>query len=372
MNHQLGSQLSLLINKTKDGGHDDDTVDRINYAKTAFILAGFALFVMAIQNIGDPITCWVPAEYPETWNRYIRQYCFVENTYYANISYLPNDVEERENNEIIYYQWIPYILAGQAFLAYLPKLIFMMTYSFSETNISDLIQTCFKETRAGQKDQVEKTNSLLVRKLYQLPVQKNPTMIKSTIYLTTTYLGQKVIAIIFLFCQLLILNFFIQSNDIFWGFKITYKLLSGYDWRVTKFFPRVTFCDLETRDLGQSRKHTLQCILPYNMFIEKIYIFLWIFFFFMIIVSVLNLFYWLYRIFNRESKYKMVKSALKIQDDPKIRSATRDDIDCFINKTLLYDGATVLRLVESNSGYVNMVDLCAKLFESREHCNKYE
>uniref|UniRef100_A0A0N4ZN90 Innexin n=1 Tax=Parastrongyloides trichosuri TaxID=131310 RepID=A0A0N4ZN90_PARTI len=372
MNNQLGSRLNFLISKTRDISHDNDTVDRINYSYTAFTLAGFALFVMTIQNIGAPITCWVPAEYPGTWESYIRQYCFVENTYYSNLTNLSSDQEERENNEIIYYQWIPYILAGQAFLAFLPKLIFTMVYSFSETNINDLIQMCYKDIRAGKREEVSKTNSMLVKKLYQLPQQKSQSIIKSTSYLTVAYLGQKVLAIIVLFIQLLILNFFIQSSDIFWGFKITYTLLSGYDWRTTKFFPRVTFCDLETRDLGQSRKHTLQCILPYNMFIEKFYIFLWLAFFFMIIVSTINLIYWLFIIFNRKVKFNMVHNALRIQDEEKLKYASVDDINSFINKTLLYDGATVLRLVECNSGYVNMTDLCAKLYLSKDIYDKME
>lgn len=80
------------------------------------------------------------------WERYIENYCFVENTYYVNVSaalsnagnggggsayHFPSDRRVRKRYELRYYQWIPYILSLQAVLCFAPKLIFKVLYSFS-------------------------------------------------------------------------------------------------------------------------------------------------------------------------------------------------------------------------------------------------
>lgn len=49
-----------------------------------------------------------------------------------------------------------------------------------------------------------------------------------------------------------------------------------------------------------------------NMFIEKIWIFVWIWFFVFLIVSVVNLFVWLYRTLAMSSKVRLVTDALRV------------------------------------------------------------
>ena len=50
----MDAKLRSLIQKVKKE-HDDDAVDRAIYATTVYILAFFAILIMAKQYVGEPL-----------------------------------------------------------------------------------------------------------------------------------------------------------------------------------------------------------------------------------------------------------------------------------------------------------------------------
>ncbi|KIH49897.1 Innexin, partial [Ancylostoma duodenale] len=81
------------------------------------------------------------------------------------------------------------------------------------------------------------------------------------------------------------------------GLRVVVDALNGRQWKNSGNFPRVTFCDLEVRELGGAvHRWSLQCVLMINMFNEKIFVFLWWWFCMLLFVSILNLFRWIIRL----------------------------------------------------------------------------
>ncbi|MCP9260144.1 Innexin [Dirofilaria immitis] len=107
--------------------YDDDVVDRCNYLLTNIMLIICAITVAAKQYVGEPLQCWVPAEFQNSWEQYIENFCFIESTYFLPFADdIPTDATIRDQHQIQYYQWIPFILILQALLFLIPRAIWTM------------------------------------------------------------------------------------------------------------------------------------------------------------------------------------------------------------------------------------------------------
>uniref|UniRef100_A0A1I8FPT9 Innexin n=1 Tax=Macrostomum lignano TaxID=282301 RepID=A0A1I8FPT9_9PLAT len=253
MDFALFETVRNFYHLSADSKLDDDYVDRLNRYWTALILVLSAIVLSTKQIVGEPMKCWTPQEFKDPWIQYAEDYCWVKNTYFVPKNQeLAADPNIRRTQEIIYYQWIPYMLAVQAFLYYLPAMVWrLFNWKSAKNNgmdgISYQLSTNFRIRSQSERREVFYNKS----------------------YLTCLYLFTKLMYSINAIGQFFLLSsFFGRSVDSL--FLVARDLALGVEWHQTGHFPRLL---------------SLQCVLAINIFTEKVFVFLG---FWMLLVALLR------------------------------------------------------------------------------------
>lgn len=131
-------------------------------------------------------------------------------------------------------------------------------------------------------------------------------------------------------------------------------------------FPRITLCDFDIRQMANIQRYTVQCVLPINLFNEKVYLFLWFWFVMVAFLTFYNLLKWIYLIVVKRNNYAYVKKYLKISGKPLQPS---DKIVCkkFAEHYLRDDGCFATRMISINTSDLVVTDMISSMFlEFRE------
>jgi hypothetical protein len=353
----------------------DDPVDRLNYFVTSSLLAFFAIMVSAKQYVGSPIQCFMPMEFRSGWEQYAEDYCFIQNTYYIPISeQVPEGHDERQKAEFGYYQWVPVVLALQAVLFYLPNWLWKTLHQQSgldlDTAISDAskLRTLHSTER---RQEIGKLCTYISESLEMNEAQRIPRRILCFrmgqhlgSYVTMLYLFIKICYLLNILLQFTILNNFLETSHTFWGVHTFVQLWQGSDWEETAIFPRVTLCDFRVRRLANIHNYTVQCVLMINMFNEKIYLFIWFWFAFVLISTFINFIYCCFTLIPPASRERTIRNFLKQEKLQHLTEMpdTKNIIRRFTNSALCPDGVLLLRFIEGHSGAIVARDVTATLF----------
>ncbi|XP_067940884.1 innexin unc-9-like [Watersipora subatra] len=362
---------------------DDDAYDRLSSRYSVAICLVFAFLISGGQYIGDPIDCWTPAEFSGQWTKYADQYCWVKNTYYVPMTQSIPDHDQRSGLEITYYQWTPIILAFQALLFVIPGLLWKVFSSGAGYDIHQIVLTCNKsdllnpEKRDGVIAYVTSHLDRLLgyRREYRdgglarmrQRVAEKGCMVGKRYgnYLFILYIVVKFFYIGVALLQLYALNIIIGSGYHLYGVQVISDLINNQGWEASPFFPRVTLCDFRIRKLGQNlHKYTVQCVLPYNLFNEKIYIFLWWWLVFVAAMSCIGVLVWLVTLLPKSNmrfvgKYLKVMNRLSGQSDKE-----RKLVSEFTNRYLRQDGVFVLRMVSSHVNDLTAAEIICSLWDN--------
>jgi hypothetical protein len=121
------------------------------------------------------------------------------------------------------------------------------------------------------------------------------------------------------------------------------------------------------RDVAQVHTYTVQCVLPINLFNEKVFMFVWFWLAFVSFVNFYDVIAWIMRVFFGNVRYQYVKYRIELmQQESHLRKFICKD---FVFRYLQQDGCFVLRLVAMNSSDLVASELINELW--RKYTEKY-
>ncbi|XP_018334617.1 innexin inx2-like [Agrilus planipennis] len=271
--------------------HIDNFVFKLHYRLTVIVLVVSSVLITTKQFFGDPIDC----EMDGTFNNMFDTYCWIYNTHIIKNT-LENEIlpglgnyhdhiktetpEAADSDEGIikqkYYQWICIVLALQALLFYTPRYI-------------------WKNWEGGRLKMLAKDlgGPLLTSNWDQ---EAKDRLINYIVHGKDCH---NVYAIRFLFCelfnlinvvsQIVLTNWFLSGQ--FSGLHVFTDLMNGED-PLKMVFPKLVKCTYNSYgSSGSIQKRDALCILPLNVFNEKLYLIMWFWFYFLSLLSAVALLY---------------------------------------------------------------------------------
>lgn len=332
---------------------NDDIVFRLHRQLTVLILFAFSIIVTARQYIGDPIDCLPKSEISSDL---LDTYCWIHTTFSIESAWnktigtevpYPGIDNSRGSDRVhhYYYQWVCFFLFIQALLFYLPRFLWK---SFENHRLSSIVMDLHSPI---------------------LSHDERSRQIKIFINYFIAHLGYNgIFTFQYYFCQILC---FANVVGQMWA---TDWFLNGefstYGWRVwfftdqtdpglrfdpmVKVFPTMTKCTFyKYGHSGDIEKFDTICILIVNILNQKLYFFLWNWFWFLSIITGIWLAYRLIIVFWPQVRSLVIRGRSKMiknDDDLKIVLRSISFADWF-----------VLDLIATNVDSMNFKDIIREL-----------
>lgn len=245
--------------------------------------------------------------------------------------------------------------------------------SFTGISVATLTDAAIECQRKTDPEARTKTLTYMInhmtrflRELYRLQMMASPFARLWYIfygnYLAVMYIFVKLIYIGNVIGQLFLLNEFLGSKYHYYGYEVLLNLINGRSWTTSDRFPRITLCDFKIRVLGHVNRYTVQCALPINLFNEKIFTFLWFWFLFVAIATLISMIIWAVRLAYLPGLVKYVKTKLVAMD--KLDHASDKVVKKFTEHYLKRDGLLVIWLVGKNSSDLIAAEFVCGLFKN--------
>ncbi|XP_014770299.1 innexin unc-9 [Octopus bimaculoides] len=355
---------------------NEDLCSAISHTWTVFLLIIFAVIVTFTYLIGEPIHCLAPPNWPKQEVNYAKSYCWVSNTYYIGMKYpIPTDPTSRTEEEVTYYQWAPIIFLFMATLFKTPDMVWRFVNSMSGIRLKKIIalaQSSLLESPEKYKMNIRNIACFIdmwlegcwKRKLHRVVTIKGrnlnvswlPFSKKEGTYFISFYIFVKFLFTVNVIGQFFLLNAFLSDNF------TPYDIFRTIPSKGSARFPRVTLCDLELRQLQNIHLYTLQCVLPVNLFNEKIFIFLWFWLIFVAVVTCANVVLWIYRAIFSKRQSKYVLHHLSPSKNILIKADGKKMFKHFTTDYLRNDGFFILRMIAKNTTNLVLEDLLKELW----------
>lgn len=289
-----------------------------------------------------------------------------------------------------YYQWSPFILMFMGLCFYFPRMLWRALNNRSGLDMDKLVEIAmkvddkeFKKEREQRIEQIAHIIQTYIENRYSSGSggsNKKPLQILNYVLFwrrrhLSSYLFILFTVVKFLFffnsiLQIILLNAFLGNEYHLFGFDVIRKVIGGVDWGESKRFPRVTLCDFHIREIGIVHRYTVQCVLPINLFNEKIFLILWFWILILTTFNAFDFFAWLLRILKTDSRTSYVVRKLRMVHG-KTETLTKDSDDArdFVQRYLQADGCFALRLLARNGHDLIVGEVIEHLFRDYRRKN---
>lgn len=321
----------------------NDGYDKLSYYYSVLILLFFALVVSMKQFNGEPMQCMSPSEFKSDWTKYVETYCFIQHTYFVSFeeTSLSNNVKHN-SRKINYYQWVPFILVIQAAMFYIPSCFWALSRSFASINVNLILENAIEVNVIDpeKRETLVQNISSYMRKCFKLGRSSCKVPFLSVLYFITKmlYLTNVILQVIFL-------THFMGGKEVFNHLRMGNESIH---------FPKISYCDLNLRVLGNVHTHTVQCLLTINTLNERIFIFLWFWCILVATGALINFIYWVITYISYSCTLRIFRNYLHTSDSEIVKK--------FLFQYLRCDGILILRFINTHTDKTVVSELITKLF----------
>lgn len=173
-------------------------------------------------------------------------------------------------------------------------------------------------------------------------------------YLVILYLVVKLLYILNCIGQLLLISILLGRNYYIYGASIFRDIIQGKGYADSEYFPRVTMCKFQVRELGLknfSHEYNVQCVLPINLFNQQIFTFLWFWYLVLLIINTSALLIWIYR-FIPINQYNYAIRRIKLM---RIRLVENSKLKKKAPKKVTYKQSVISDEIENNEQKILVV-----------------
>ncbi len=237
----------------------------------------------------------------------------------------------------------------------------------------DIMHAAYHFDRTEKLDDRERMLKLIVNQIDRFvgsskkrPRKRNRGVGKSFgNYLVCLYFIVKCLYIANVFAQLFILDRILGTDFNSFGVHMFDKFQDEHFGTVhanSSSFPRVTMCNFKVRRLGNLHRYAVQCVLPINLYAEKMYVFLWFWMIIVMIFTFVSLVVWILQITILRDQLRYIRNHLGSGHRLETDFESQLSVD-FVENYLRADGVFVLRLISHNTNNLTSTEIICALWD---------
>ena len=164
--------------------------------------------------------------------------------------------------------------------------------------------------------------------------------------------------------QFFLLNDFLGTDFGLFGIEVINGLASGNEDGLKPLprFPFVTLCDFKLRQLENIQDWTIQCVLPINLFNEKIFLFIWFWLVMLCVLTSVSLLTNSYAVVFPDNRLQYIKKFLKLRHVYFSSSEEKQILHKFVHSYLKFDGVYVIRVAGHNGTEILVAQIIENLY----------